>query len=198
MQRYFCDSNEEVVTLSSDYSYHITKVMRMNVGDNIELVSNNKLYIAEIIKTTPNVMVKKNFIQESFGTNINIDIAQSIVVEQKMDYILQKGTELGANKFIPLIVDRSVVKLNDKSDKIKIGDIINFSVLNDEMLTVKVIVIDKIDFDDLDELWNNKDLLESNLSFANKEEFVNAFHNIFGEEKVIASKIVGIKFNVID
>mgnify|MGYP004507952685 FL=1 len=117
MQRYFCDSNEEVVTLSSDDSYHITKVMRMNVGDNIELVSNNKLYIAEIIKTTPSVIVKKNSIQESFDTNINIDIAQSIVVEQKMDYILQKGTELGVNKFIPLIVDRSVVKLNDKSDK---------------------------------------------------------------------------------
>lgn len=117
MQRYFCNSKEEVVTLSSDDSYHITKVMRMNVGDNIELVSNNKLYIAEIIKTTPNVIVKKNSIQESFDTNINIDIAQSIVVEQKMDYILQKGTELGANKFIPLIVDRSVVKLNDKSDK---------------------------------------------------------------------------------
>ena len=117
MQRYFCDSKEEVVTLSSDDSYHITKVMRMNVGDNIELVSNNKLYIAEIIKTTPSVIVKKNSVQESFDTNINIDIAQSIVVEQKMDYILQKGTELGANKFIPLIVDRSVVKLNDKSDK---------------------------------------------------------------------------------
>ena len=66
------------------------------------------------------------------------------------------------------------------------------------MLTVKVVVIDKIVFDDLDELWNNKDLLESNISFANKEEFVNAFYNIFGEEKVIASKIVGIKFNVID
>ncbi len=117
MQRYFCDSNEEVVTLSSDDSYHITKVMRMNVGDNIELVSNNKLYIAEIIKTTPNVIVKKNSIQESFDTNTNIDIAQSIVVEQKMDYILQKGTELGVNKFIPLIVDRNVVKLNNKSDK---------------------------------------------------------------------------------
>lgn len=117
MQRYFCDSNEEVVTLSSDDSYHITKVMRMNVGDNIELVSNNKLYIAEIIQVVPSVIVKKNSIQESFDTNINIDIAQSIVVEQKMDYILQKGTELGANKFIPLIVDRSVVKLNDKSDK---------------------------------------------------------------------------------
>lgn len=29
--------------------------------------------------------------------------------------------------------------LNDKSDKIKIGDIINFSVLNDEMLNLKVI-----------------------------------------------------------
>lgn len=117
MQRYFCDSNEEVVTLSSDDSYHITKVMRMNVGDNIELVSNNKLYIAEIIQVVPSVIVKKNSIQESFDTNINIDIAQSIVVEQKMDYILQKGTELGVNKFIPLIVDRSVVKLNDKSDK---------------------------------------------------------------------------------
>lgn len=117
MQRYFCDNNNEIVTLSTDDSYHITKVMRMNIGDNVELVSNGMLYMASIIKLLPSVIVKKERKIESFNTNINIDIAQSIVAEQKMDYILQKATELGANKFIPLIVDRSVVKLNNKSDK---------------------------------------------------------------------------------
>lgn len=30
-----------------------------------------------------------------------------------------------------------------------------------------------------------------------KEELTSAFYNIFGKEKVINSKIVGIKFNII-
>lgn len=117
MQRYFCNSDTDIFTLSSDDSYHITKVMRYGVGTKIEVVSNEELFIAEIVNVTPLVIAKKTENCYSNVNKLNITIAQSLVKEQKMDYILQKGTELGASSFIPLIVERSVVKINNKETK---------------------------------------------------------------------------------
>ena len=54
MQRYFCFSKEnDVFTLSDNDTYHITKVMRYSIGDNIEIVYNNKLFIASIVNVSP-------------------------------------------------------------------------------------------------------------------------------------------------
>lgn len=117
MQRYFCNSNNDEFLLSKDDSYHITKVMRYSIGMKIEVVCNEELYIAEIINISPLVIAKKIDKVLASLNKINVTIAQSLVKEQKMDYILQKGTELGASEFIPLITERSVVKLNDKESK---------------------------------------------------------------------------------
>ena len=117
MQRYFCNDDNDKVLLSLNDSYHITKVMRYKEGDKVELVCNKKLYIAEIVSLGNNVMVRKIKQEKCPSTDTNVVIAQSIVTEQKMDYILQKGTEMGANAFIPVITSRSVVKLNNKGDK---------------------------------------------------------------------------------
>ncbi len=118
MQRYFCKEKEnDIFTLSSEDSYHITKVMRYNIGTNIEIVYDNTLYIANIINLSG--LVKAQVIK-IVDENINsyfVTIAQSLVKEQKMDYILQKGTELGASCFIPLDVTNSIVKLNGKENK---------------------------------------------------------------------------------
>ena len=117
MQRYFCNSDNDTFTLSSDDSYHITKVMRYDVGTKIEVVDNEELFISEIISISPLVVAKKIEKISSNVDKLNITIAQSLVKEQKMDYILQKGTELGVSSFIPLIVERSVVKINNKEEK---------------------------------------------------------------------------------
>lgn len=117
MQRYFCNSNNNEFVLSKEDSYHITKVMRYSIGSKIEVVSNEVLYLAEITGIVPTVIAKKVDIINDSINKLNITIAQSLVKEQKMDYILQKGTELGVSGFIPLIVERSVVKLNDKENK---------------------------------------------------------------------------------
>ena len=42
-----------------------------------------------------------------------------------------------------------------------------------------------------------KEILSNNILGYTKEELTSAFYNIFGKEKVINSKIVGIKFNII-
>ena len=117
MQRYFCKTDGDVFTLSKDDSYHITKVMRYTIGTTIEIVCNHTLYLAEITSLTPLVVAKKVTSVDSSNNFLNVTIAQSLVKEQKMDYILQKGTELGAKEFIPLITTRSVVKIDKKEER---------------------------------------------------------------------------------
>lgn len=85
--------------------------------------------------------------------------------------------------------------LNDKSNSIKIGDEIKFIVLDNEDKYIIVQVVNKYIFENIEELWNYKKVLNNVLNYT-KEEFINAFHNIFGKEKVDNSKIVGIKFKI--
>jgi len=119
MQRYFTKEKENnTFILSSDDSYHINTVMRMKIKDKIEIVYNDELYICEIIDNNPVVkanILEKNTIQNELSTKVTI--VQSLVKEQKMDYILQKNTELGVFEFIPYAASRSVVKVDNKENK---------------------------------------------------------------------------------
>ena len=118
MQRYFCNLiNNNEYLLSNDDSYHIKKVMRMNLGDKIEIVDNEKVFICELISLDP---VKAKIIKEEEMNNENdkkIILVQSMINETKMDYVLQKGTELGINEFYVFKAKNSVVKENDNSSK---------------------------------------------------------------------------------
>ena len=115
MQRYFCSSIEDdKFILSDDDSYHILKVMRMNINDYIEIVFEHDVYLTKIVGINPVVSViieKKNEYNEM---SKKITICQTLVKEGKMDLILQKSTELGAYDFFPLKSKNSIIKGNDK------------------------------------------------------------------------------------
>ena len=82
--------------------------------------------------------------------------------------------------------------LNEKSNNIQIGDYIKFIVQDNEEKYLITEVIDKIIYNNLDELWDSKDVMDNTLNYT-KEEFIQAFNTIFGENKVKQSKIVGFK-----
>lgn len=119
MQRYFCDSiNNNIMVLSKEDSYHITKVMRMNLLDKIEIVSKSIVYVCKIIEVNP--LVKGEIIEikeENNELETKVTLVQSLVKEQKMDYILQKATELGVYKIIPFQATRSIVDVSKKEEK---------------------------------------------------------------------------------
>ena len=120
MQRYFKDKiDSEIITLSKDDSYHIKKVMRMRLNDKIELVSNKVCYIAEIVDINSELVAVKIIEEkeENPELGIKVTLVQSLVKEQKMDFIIQKATELGVSEIIPYEATRSVVKRNDKETK---------------------------------------------------------------------------------
>lgn len=120
MQRYFSDKIEEKsIILSKDDSYHIKKVMRMKLSDEIEVVSNKVCYIAKLIDLSQD-QVKAEIVsklENSFYDGIQVTLVQSLVKEQKMDFIIQKATELGVFEIIPYKASRSVIKITEKETK---------------------------------------------------------------------------------
>lgn len=110
MQRYFI-KNKDMLLEESDIR-HIKKVMRMNINDKIEVVYNNKLHICEITSLDPfNIKVIEE-LDEDKKTKIELTVAVALVKEQKMDLILQKLTELGVSRIIPVSMECSIVKLD--------------------------------------------------------------------------------------
>ena len=120
MQRYFSNQKEnDSYLLSSDDNYHIKRVMRMVVHDKIEIVDNHETYICEIIDLNPvkAKVIKK--IDENNELGKKVIVVQSLVNENKMDFILQKCTELGMYAFYGYTATNSVIKMNEKKEKKK-------------------------------------------------------------------------------
>ena len=88
--------------------------MRMKQNDKIEVVYNNKLYICIIDTLEPLSLSVEEIIEEENKLKLDLTVAIGLVKEQKMDLILQKLTELGVNKIIPVSMERSIVKLDKK------------------------------------------------------------------------------------
>lgn len=117
MQRYMV--NNKKLELSIDDKRHIINVMRMNVFDEFEIVYDKYIYRCKIIeinkKDIKYEIISKN--KSNKEKNYKVVIACSIIKEQRMDYFLQKATELGVDEIIPFISDRTVVKVDLKKDK---------------------------------------------------------------------------------
>ena len=112
MQQYFA-KNKELELEQSDY-YHIKNVMRMKKGDIIKVAFDNIIYTCEIVNLKDDVtfsVIEKNTKEEK---SYRVDVAFSLIKEQKMDYLLQKCTEVGADTLIPIETKRCVVKIDNK------------------------------------------------------------------------------------
>ena len=88
----------------------------MNEGDTFLVSENGKSNLCEIEKFE-NECVFVSIIEENFNnTNLPVKIYlfQGLPKADKMELIIQKGTELGVNNFVPVELKRSIVKLSRK------------------------------------------------------------------------------------
>jgi len=113
MQRYFAKDYKDKLILEDSDIHHIKNVMRMKIGESIEVVYDNTLYICKIDSLNPIELKIESVNDKENKINLDITIAVALVKEQKMDLILQKLTELGVNTIIPISMERSIVKLDE-------------------------------------------------------------------------------------
>jgi 16S rRNA (uracil1498-N3)-methyltransferase len=125
VQRYFVKqrANENSFVIDGDDHHHIVKVMRMEIGDKLICVDpNGETAVCEIAKITDEQVVADvvQWKDEKSELPISITIASGLPKGDKLEWIIQKGTELGAHEFIPFAARRSVVKWDDKKAAKKI------------------------------------------------------------------------------
>lgn len=121
MQRYFAkeiiDNN---IILSDDDIHHIKNVMRMNVNDKIEVVNDGKVYLCAIDNLKEFKLSIEEVITSEKENTPYIRLIIPNLKEQKMDLILQKSTEIGVDELVVVPFNRSMVKLEERKEKVKL------------------------------------------------------------------------------
>lgn len=107
------DFNNDRAYIKGDDVKHIYKVLRLNIGDKVNINNcSGEEYLGQILEirkdiVTINIIEKLEVFNES---PINVYLYQGLPKSSKMDLIVQKATELGVIKVTPVITQRVVAK----------------------------------------------------------------------------------------
>lgn len=127
MPKFFVDDNQiegSKISITGEDVNHITNVLRLKKDEHILVCDkqNSITYNSKIEEILKEKVVCKieNEIAEQVESNVKVSIFQGLPKADKMEYIIQKCTELGAVEFIPVALKRCIVKLNGKDEVKKI------------------------------------------------------------------------------
>ena len=98
--------------LEKEDAHYLTNVMRLREGDNVFLFnSKDGEFKGEIISSDKkNTKVKLISKIENINKTGNISLIFSLIKSSKLDYLIQKCTEVGVKSFSPVISEKSVAK----------------------------------------------------------------------------------------
>ena len=109
------------VKLSENATTHATRVLRLEISDEIVLFNgdgNDYSCAITSIKKTEAFVIVKSFVKIINESPLNIMLLQGISSGDRMDYTIQKAVELGVTAIVPIVTTRSVVKLsNERAEK---------------------------------------------------------------------------------
>jgi len=129
MHRFFLKKeniNKNLVKIIGEDYNHIVNSLRLKTGDKILACSENGMdYITELKQfDEKNQVVKGEIIDQKVNKSepkVNIELAQAIPKNRKMELIAEKCTEIGIKALIPLTTSRTVVKLSKKKKNKRIN-----------------------------------------------------------------------------
>jgi len=125
MHRFFADKSQfanGVVEILGDDVKHISKVLRLKEGDQISVCDKEKTdYLCCITFISKDRVTAEIMNTQANGNESNIEVVlyQGLPKGDKMDLIIQKSVELGAVKIVPVVMKRTVMKLNNPDAKIQ-------------------------------------------------------------------------------
>jgi 16S rRNA (uracil1498-N3)-methyltransferase len=95
---------------------HVARVLRLRAGDPLVLFNGDgRDYAAELVAVGPREVRARVLEAQANGSEspLPIVLAQALARGEKMDWIVQKATELGVAGIVPLVTARSEVKLDE-------------------------------------------------------------------------------------
>ena len=120
MPRFFVDPEDIgettdgiVVTVRGDDAGHITRVLRMKVGENVTVCDSNGREYETVIRQTGSEVVL-DVLSSKMSENeppYRAVVFQALVKGDRFDTVLQKSTELGVSDIVPVMTSRCTIKL---------------------------------------------------------------------------------------
>lgn len=120
MPRFYCPPPLPVqgsFNLPAAAAHHASRVLRLRTGDDVQLfdgqgnechgvieeISGKQVFVSGLIQ-----------IQADRESPLSVLLAQSLSSSEKMDWVIQKATELGVSEIQPLATERSVARLSSE------------------------------------------------------------------------------------
>jgi 16S rRNA (uracil1498-N3)-methyltransferase len=127
MSRYFVSKTQiednKIKIVGEDYQ-HLKKVLRAVKGDTITACCEGIDYTA-VIDEIGSDYILSDIVEKTLNNtepDLKVTLFQGLPKADKMDFIVQKCIELGVAEIVPVITDRSIVKINtDKDAKAKVS-----------------------------------------------------------------------------
>ena len=118
---YFSDKiqSDLVAHLKKEQSHYIKDVMRLKEGDNFAVFNTQGEWNATILtykKKTAQIKILNKLRDKK--NEQNIWLAFTPIKQNSLNFMIQKGTELGVQKFIPILSERTMIK-NINIERIK-------------------------------------------------------------------------------
>ena len=118
MRRFFIQPESKVsdyVLLSEEESHHITRVLRLSAGAMLELFDGrgtvHEAEIAEVGRRVRLRICSSRFVEEE---GVHLRVCQGVLKGKKMEFLLQKCTELGVSEFVPFVSSRCQLKKTEQ------------------------------------------------------------------------------------
>ncbi len=97
------------VSLTAAQSHYLRSVLRLDRGARVEVFDGKGgRYAAELVDDGTLRLGEKI---AAAGRRVDVVLAQALAKGEKLDLVVQKATELGATRIVPLASERSVVRL---------------------------------------------------------------------------------------
>lgn len=115
--------SKRIVTLTADEARHLREVLRLKAGDDVQVFDGEGREFRAVVS-----QARREFAELEIGDEIEppkpesplqLTLAVALLKGEKFDLVVQKGTELGVNRFIPLITRYADIKLRDEADAAK-------------------------------------------------------------------------------
>ena len=116
--RLFVDNNISAgmeLQLRADQTRYVGRVLRLRVGDEVAVFNGQGGEFAATLQTigknTATLLVGEQF-EVATESALKIHLVQGISRGERMDFVVQKATELGVKRITPVLTDYGVVKLD--------------------------------------------------------------------------------------
>lgn len=120
MHRFFVSSediSDDEVVLRNQQARQISNVLRMRSGDEIIVLDNQGWQYRVVLQTIKSGEVVCRLVEKRAADgepDVQITLYQSLIKRQKFEWVLQKCTEIGVTTFVPLVAERSIIKVPER------------------------------------------------------------------------------------